>query len=116
MVLISSVPGHCLFFYFSYTPAVFKSFKLGIIIVSVTVMNFIGLYLLKKYNMGWFQGGKTWSYEECTLWCFNYCNVYNTKECILHKTRHSSYDQVLPRGFYWSFFSNVSASLLLYLT
>ena len=30
-------------------------------------------------------GGITWSYEECTLWCLNYCNVYNTNECILHR-------------------------------
>ena len=26
-----------------------------------------------------YHGGKTWSCEECTLWC---CNVYNTKESI----------------------------------
>ena len=25
-------------------------------------------------------------FEECTLWCFNYYNVYNTKECIPHMT------------------------------
>ena len=36
-------------------------------------------------------GGKTWSYDECTRVCFKHCNVFNTNECILHKTR--SYEE-----------------------
>ena len=39
---------------------------------------FVSYNILYRHS----HGGKTWSCEECSLWCFNYCNVYNTRESM----------------------------------
>ena len=67
--------------------------------------------------------GKTLSCEDCTLWFFNYCNVYNTKEsmnnalfgvvnitivskeCTLHMTKLYPHEYIRKKSMIGKFMS-----------